>query len=47
MANKHLDHLPVVKGGVLVGIITRAELVRKVIGGLRRGQETRRDTPSM
>jgi CBS domain-containing protein len=47
MANKHLDHLPVVKGGVLVGIITRAELVRKVIGGLRRGTEPRRDSPGM
>lgn len=32
MANRDLQRIPVVKDGVLVGIVTRSDLVRKVIG---------------
>ena len=32
MANKDLDHLPVVREGVLTGFLTQADVVRKVIG---------------
>ena len=36
MAHKDLDRIPVVKEGALVGILARSDLVRKVIGSVKR-----------
>ena len=36
MAHKDLDRIPVVKEGALVGILVRSDLVRKVIGSVKR-----------
>ena len=36
MAHKDLDQIPVVKEGALVGILARSDLVRKVIGSVKR-----------
>jgi CBS domain-containing protein len=32
MTNKDVDRVPVVRGGELVGLLTRGDIVRKLIG---------------
>jgi CBS domain-containing protein len=32
MTNKEVDRVPVVRGGSLVGLLTRGDIVRKLIG---------------
>jgi CBS domain-containing protein len=32
MTNKDVDRVPVVRGGTLVGLLTRGDIVRKLIG---------------